>query len=124
MTIVDFFLGQGLTNTLLIIVNFLVFAAAIHFGSRIIGVRKHFTSAIVAALALLLVSFLRSFIYLDTFFFVIIVALVEIVAISRVYKIPFTQAFFITLVSAVVFIVLNLVLVPIVVGTAGGFAGF
>jgi hypothetical protein len=124
MTVLDFFLGQGLTNTLLIVVNFLVFAAAIHFGARIIGVKRHFTSALVAALALLLVSFLRSFIFLDAFFFVIIVAIVEIVAISRVFKIGFTQAFFIMLVSAVVFIVLNLVIVPIMVGSAGGFVGF
>lgn len=117
MTALDFFYSLAFPNLIRIAVNVLVFALSVYIGGRVVGIRRHAVSAVVVAIVVLFFSLIPAIVPIDSFFLYIIVGVIGLYAISKVYAINLIQSLFVLVVSVIVYIVLQAVLVPVILGS-------
>ena len=118
MTAIDFFYSLSFFSLVDLVINFVVLGVAVHIGARTLGIKSHYVKAFGVSFFVTLFSLIRLLVPVDKFFWLLFLAIVGFIAISREYRVNPTQASFVLLVSAIVFIVLDSLFVPVIIAAA------
>jgi len=117
MTVMDFFSSPVFPSLIGLFISFLVFGFSVFIGSRIVGIRQGYLKAFGVSFVVMLFSLIQSIIFLNAFFLSLILGAIALVAISKVYGLQPQQALYVLIVSVIVYIAVNAVLTPVIIGS-------